>query len=489
MLTAPIFTLSSDSETSALGARLAGVLQPGDTLLLEGPVGAGKSVLARAVIQTRQALHGEAEEVPSPSFTLVQTYEAGPDSLIHADLYRLTGPDDVIELGLEEAADDTILLIEWPDRWGEDTPPRHLRLRLEPDAADANVRHMSATASGTGWEPVLAALPPREAQRETFISTTDWRGATLADLAGDASNRRYFRLPGAPPAVLMDAPPEKGEDTRPFIAVTALLRSAGLSAPAIHALAPEQGFLLLEDLGDALFARVLEREPALEMDLYKAATDLLQTVRSLPTGALPPYDTATYLREARLLTDWYIPAADAPLPAPVIAEFEALITDATNTITPAGPVPVLRDYHAENLLWLPERQGDARVGLLDYQDALAGHPAYDLVSLLEDARRDTSADLRAKMLARAIANSGDDAEQFTRAYATLGAQRNIKIVGIFARLCRRDGKPAYLSLMPRVWDHLMRDLEHPALTGLKAWVLAHAPPPTQAVQARIAGQA
>lgn len=477
------FILSNEDETIALGTRLAAVLAPGDTLLLEGPLGAGKSLLARAIIQARQASFGPPEDVPSPSFTLVQEYEAGGDLLIHADLYRLSGPEEIPELGLEEAAADAILLVEWPERWGKEAPPRHLRLTLTPE--EGSTRRIALTPAGEGWAPVLAAFTPREALAERFLASTPWGKAARGALAGDASNRSYQRLRiGSETAVLMDAPPERGEDTRPFLAVTRLLRSAGFSAPEILAADPDTGFLLLEDLGDALFARVFE-DGEIEAPLYRAAAELLLALRDVPPTALPPYDLETYLIEARLFTDWYLPAAGHKPTSAAAASYEEILTEALKAAAPAGPVPVLRDYHAENLLWLPHRSGHARVGLLDYQDARAGHPAYDLVSLLEDARRDTSPELQAEIRGHYIAQSGDDPAAFRAAYAVLGAQRNLKILGIFARLALRDGKPGYLALLPRVWAHLMHDIAHPALAPLADWLAAHAPEPSDEIQARI----
>jgi aminoglycoside/choline kinase family phosphotransferase len=199
---------------------------------------------------------------------------------------------------------------------------------------------------------------------------------------------------------------------------------------------------------------------------------------------------ALLMREARMALEWYLPAATAAAPDPdCAARFETRATEAFAPLLAAAPVPVMRDYHAENLIWLPARRGNARVGLLDYQDLLVGHPAYDVVSLLEDARRDIDAGLRARMLTRYLAVSGAEPESFTRAAHTLSAQRNLKILGLFTRLCRRDGKPRYLDLLPRVWDHLMRDLTHPALAPLAAWVHDTLPPPDPAIRARVATRA
>jgi hypothetical protein len=335
---------------------------------------------------------------------------------------------------------------------------------------------------------------PRGEALRAFLADAGLAGAVVRPLAGDASNRRYHRLAEAG-AVVMDAPPEANERMDAFVAVTKWLRRAGLSAPEIRAADLDRGFLLLEDLGDDLFARVLEAGRAEEHVLYAAAVDLLADLAAAapdlgtPAG-IRPYDEAALLREVRLAVEWWVPGASgAPLPPDALAEFDALVEDSVAPVTAAREVTVLRDYHAENLIWLPDRPGAARVGLLDYQDALAGHAAYDLVSLLEDARRDTSPELRAAMLARYLDRRGIAPEPFRAALATLGAQRNLKIVGIFARLALRDGKARYLGLIPRVWAHLLRDLAHPDLAALRRFVTRHVPAPEPPALGRIAAQA
>lgn len=246
-------------------------------------------------------------------------------------------------------------------------------------------------------------------------------------------------------------------------------------------------------MGDDLFARLALRNPETEPEIYAAAVDLLPSLEGPPArvsggGAeleVKPYDMPTLLREAALARDWWAPAAGGKLSDDAAAEYDALVSAACAEVAEDRSALVLRDYHAENLLWLPERRGAARIGLLDFQDALAGSPAYDLVSLLEDARRDTSAELREAMIRRRIAHGGLDAEAFRFAYSALGAQRNLKIVGIFARLMIRDGKPHYLRLIPRVWDHLMRDLSHPELAPLARFVEKHIPAPEPAILERL----
>ncbi len=338
----------------------------------------------------------------------------------------------------------------------------------------------------------VAKLSDRSSLIETFLNAAGWGGASRAILAGDASNRSYDRLQDATlgRAVLMNAPPEKGEDTTPFVQITEWLQKGGLSAPKILASDAKNGFLLLEDFGDDLFARLCISDPALEVTLYRAAVEVLVDLKDQkPPKDLAPYDGATLMREARLLTQWYLPAATGiPTTDETAAEFDALIAQACDAILNEVFVTTLRDYHSENLLWLPARAGAARVGLLDYQDALIGHPAYDLVSLLEDARRDTSPELQRAMLDHYIHQSGVDPAAFETAYNILGAQRNIKIIGIFARLCLRDKKKDYLKYMPRVWAHLQRDLTDPALAELQDWIARNIPPPTLTMQSRIRKQ-
>ncbi len=334
----------------------------------------------------------------------------------------------------------------------------------------------------------------RAEAKRAFLAEAGWGGAALSPLAGDASNRRYERADsGRLRAVLMDAPAERGEDLGRFLAITGELRRRGLSAPEVFHADEAAGFALIEDLGDALFARVAAAEPGLETAIYEAAVDLLPLLEGPPAFAegagaradIPPYDEAVLVREAMLALDWWAAGAGRAASDDAKAEFAALVSAACAAPALSRRALVLRDYHAENLLWLPERRGHARVGLLDYQDALAGHAAYDLISLTEDARRDVPAPLREGLLARRIAATGEDRDAFEAAAAALAAQRNLKIVGIFARLRLRDGKGAYLALIPRVWAHLMRDLAHPALAPLAAFVSAHVPPPEPAALARV----
>lgn len=338
----------------------------------------------------------------------------------------------------------------------------------------------------------------RETDITAFLTDAGCAGQPVTLLAGDASPRRYLRVGEQDRTrVLMDAPPSTGEDVVPFAAVTHWLRQAGLNAPELHAADAANGFLLIEDLGDDLYARVLETDPSLETTLYAAAVDVLVHLGSITpparfdTGtfshALQPYDLTVLLREAALLREWWLPAANRATPSQEMAdEFDGLVTQATAHVAKTANTVVMRDYHAENLIWLPTRSGLHQVGLLDYQDALAGHPAYDLMSLLEDARRDTSPELQATMIDRYLTRCpSHDRDAFLSAYAALGAQRNLKIIGIFARLAIRDAKPRYLDLIPRVWRHLQHDLAHPDLAPLARWVNRHVPAPEPHVLERI----
>lgn len=330
-------------------------------------------------------------------------------------------------------------------------------------------------------------MTDRSAALADFLASTDWHAAEARPLAGDASNRRYLRLhrPDGGRAVLMDAPPEKGEDVRPFTRIARYLTGLGLSAPAILAEDATRGFLILEDLGDALFARVLERTPEEEIRLYAAATDVLVTLHHhAPPTDLPPYSPQVMADMAALSFDWYLKGATGA-DGPARAAFHTMMHDLLKLNAPETDVLIQRDYHAENLLWLPERSGVARVGLLDFQDAMRGHRAYDLVSVLQDARRDVAPATESAMVARYIAATGIDPERFATAYSTLGAQRNLRILGVFARLCLRDGKARYLGLIPRVWDLLQRDLAHPALTPLATLVQSTLPAPTPAILTRL----
>lgn len=315
--------------------------------------------------------------------------------------------------------------------------------------------------------------PPPHAPQ--FLAGCGWEGAEICPLAGDASFRRYFRVVrGDRSAVLMDAPPPH-EDPRPFIAVAEWLVSRGLTAPDIIARDLDKGLLLLADFGEARLREALDDEPARERELYELATDLLVHLHGHPPmEGLRPHGPDQWLEEVRLFTDWYCPAVGIEVDA---AAFEAAWREALLPVANdgLGPVTVLRDYHAENIMLVDGRSGVAHFGLLDFQDALAGHPAYDLASVLEDARRDVPPAIERAMIDRYVAATGGG-ETFERAYWALAAQRNTRILGVFTRLWKRDNKPGYRRFQPRMWGLLERDLEQPGLEPVRAWFDANIGP-------------
>ncbi|HSF63377.1 MAG TPA: phosphotransferase [Paracoccaceae bacterium] len=325
------------------------------------------------------------------------------------------------------------------------------------------------------------------AEADAFLATAGWGDATRAHLAGDASDRRYARLTrGDQTAVLMDAPPGSGDDPADFVAIAQHLTGLGLSPPRILAQDLAHGFLLLEDLGDGLFARLIDRDPALETPLYAAATDVLVELERapLPPGR-PDLSAQDWAQAAAFALDWYALAATGTRPP--TGPFMAAMRDALETHAEGPRILILRDYHAENLLWLPDRTGLARVGLLDFQLGQAGQPGYDLISLLQDARRDVSRDVAHVMIRRYADATGRDMATLSARLATLGAQRALRILGVFARLCLVGGKPGYLPLLPRVWGQLQDNLRHPALAAL-ARACTVLPAPTPALIDRIGTQ-
>lgn len=312
-------------------------------------------------------------------------------------------------------------------------------------------------------------LSERDSEIGAFLAAAGWGGAEVAPIPGDASFRRYFRVvENERYAILMDAPPPE-EDPQPFIHVARYLTAQGLRAPAILAADATAGLVLIEDFGDARMRETVDAgDTEAERAIYRKAIETQVALHSCAPADVPPYDRAVYQREAALFPEWYCPARGLDVDVQGYARAWDAVLDSMDPTAPK--VTVLRDYHSENIMLPP----DGSQGLIDFQDALIGDPAYDLVSLLQDARRDVSEAVEAEMLAyyRALANPAYD---FDTAYHVLGAQRNAKIIGIFVRLWKRDGKPRYPLMIPRVWEAMERDLRHPALAPVACWFDANIP--------------
>ncbi|MBA3666204.1 MAG: phosphotransferase [Sphingomonas sp.] len=328
-------------------------------------------------------------------------------------------------------------------------------------------------------------IPPANAA--SFLAAHGWQGAEILPLAGDASFRRYFRIrAGDRRAVLMDAPPPH-ENPRPFVEIAGWLEGVGLTAPRVLAADFDEGLLLLDDLGDARMRETLDADPAAERELYETAVDILVHLHDHPPMAgLSSQGLDEWLAELRLFPDWYVPAVGLDMVD--VGAWDDVWREALAPVAADGlaPVTVLRDYHAENVMLIDGKGGIGRFGLLDFQDALAGHPAYDLVSVLEDARRDVPPELERAMIDRYVDRTQAD-ERFERAYWVLAAQRNTRILGVFCRLWKRDGKDRYKVFQPRMWGLLERDLAHLALAPVRAWFDENIPLSTRAAAWQEAG--
>jgi tRNA threonylcarbamoyl adenosine modification protein YjeE len=480
---------------------IALALQPGDLVTLSGDLGAGKSTFARALI--RHLAGDESVEVPSPTFTLVQAYDLGNLTVVHADLYRLGSSSELAELGFDDFPEDALVLLEWPDRAGGFLPADRLDIAftMSPQRGET-FRQVQVTGHGS-----FAARAGRMAAVRSFLDESGFGDAERLRLQGDASTRSYERLvlnnrrfilmnsprrPDGPP--VRDGKPYSAiahlaEDVDAFVAMSRALRGGGLSAPAIYFADNEKGFLIIEDLGEEKV--VAGEPPAPVAERYEAAVDLLVALHGKPRPAtlpisprveyrIPRYDLEAFQIETELLLDWFLPRMKATISPDARAAFGALWRDALQPVLDCPATWVLRDFHSPNLLWLPEREGIARVGLLDFQDAVLGPPAYDLASLLQDARVDAAEGLEITLLGRYArmrreADADFDTAAFVKIYATVAAQRATKILGIFARLDMRDHKPQYLRYMPRIWGYLQRSLAHPSLAPLAAWYATHVP--------------
>jgi tRNA threonylcarbamoyl adenosine modification protein YjeE len=490
-----------------LGQLLALKIRPGDAIALSGDLGAGKTALARGLIAA--LLEDPSAEVPSPTFSLRQEYATRRLPVAHFDFYRLGSAEEAVELGIDEALETGAVVVEWPERAPGLLPENRFEITLA-ESADAGLRRVSLRGFGTA-----AGRVRRVGQVMRFLAgLPDWADARLAYLQGDASTRSYARLFAShATALLMDAPRQPdgppvrdglpysriahlAEDVRPFSAIGRALRGAGLSAPEILAEDLEAGLMLIEDLGERVYSAEVARDAGLQEELWRGAVDVLVKLRTVPAPrqlplpdgsnyAIPSYDRGAMQIEVELLLDWYWPALYGEPAAPAArAEFLALWGAVFDHLRQEPPHCVLRDFHSPNLLWLPGRSGLARVGIIDFQDAQRGSGGYDLASLLQDARVDVPEALEARLLEHylgeaAKADPAFDADAFKFAYAALGAQRNTKILGIFVRLSRRDGKAQYLAHLPRIWGYVERNLRNPRLAKLAAWYDRYFPAQTR----------
>jgi len=493
--------LPDEQATRRLMVDVASVIEAGDFIALSGDLGAGKTTFARALI--RHLAGDAAQEVPSPTFTLMQVYELPRFPLVHADLYRIAGVRELAELGFDDLPDGAVVLMEWPDHAPSLLPPDRFEVTL---TLVPKLKSEFRQARVTGYGK-FAPRVERIAALRQFIAESGFSEAMRTRMQGDASTRSYDRLViGDKSVVLMNAPPRPegppvrdgrpygaiahlADSVAPFMALARGLRERGLSAPEIYHADIEQGLLLLEDLGEERI--VAGSPPAPIVERYETAVDALLLLHNAPVPEvlpvapqidyrIPRYDMDAFLIEAELILDWYLPRLKLALPDTHRAEFQALWREALQPAIDAPATWVLRDYHSPNLLWLATRSEIARVGVLDFQDALMGPAAYDLASLLQDARVDVAEPVEVALLARYLRSRRAldpefDAAAFIRLYVTLAAQRATKILGIFARLDMRDGKPQYLRHMPRIWTYLQRALPHPALAALNAWYSAHVP--------------
>ena len=494
-------TLADEMATAHLMADLALLISPGDVITLSGDLGAGKTAAARAMI--RYLASDDALEVPSPTFTLAQAYDLPPFPLVHADLYRISDPSELEEIGLSPLPEATVVLIEWPERAPTALPKDRIDIALRPALVST-----ARAAEVTGYGKAAAQVARLKTLRQ-FLNEAGYADATRQRMVGDASTRSYARLVRDDGVVILmnsprraDGPPiydgksysavvHLAEDVKPFVAIAGGLRERGFSTPVIHHTDLDNGFLITEDFGSAGFVEGDPARPIVER--YHVAADMLAALHRvvlpfiLPlapglTYAIPTFDTDALLVEAGLMLEWYLPDRGVEPTHKMRDEFVTMWRDLLSKPAAAARTWVIRDFHSPNLIWLDQRSGIAKVGIIDFQDAVLGPAAYDLVSLAQDARIDVPEQLELALLVRYIkarraADDTFDPASFAALYAIMSAQRNTRLLGTFARLNRRDGKPQYLRHQPRLWTYLNRSLAHPLLAPVRAWYSAHVPPP------------
>jgi tRNA threonylcarbamoyl adenosine modification protein YjeE len=483
--------LADDAATAAFGEDLALTVKAGDCLTLSGDLGAGKTALSRALIR---ALAGDDEiEVPSPTFTLVQTYDLRlPVS--HFDLYRLGDESELAELGLDEALEKGVTLVEWPDRAGDSLPKQSAQISIVHEGAGR--RLTLSTDSQRFADRLKRVMAIRQ-----FLEKRGYRGARRNFLTGDSSLRAYERIRTArgEPYVLMDSPARSNgppirdgkpysqlvhlaENVRPFIAVDRYLRGLGLSAPEIHEADIDQGILLIEDLGSE---GVLDAEGKPIRERYEEAVRCLADFHKLPVPdkldigngevhVVPSFERSTLKFECEVLLDWHIPwRRGEPVGEAERTEYLAIWDHLIDELQNVEKQLVLRDYHSPNLIWLRERTGFDRIGIIDFQDAIIGPSSYDVMALSQDARVTVPRDLRDRLIdiyVDAREKTGPfDRDLFAKSYAIMSAQRACRLNGLWVRLMNRDHLPGYMRHMPRTLWHLTMSFEHPVTAPLRDW--------------------
>jgi N-acetylmuramate 1-kinase len=494
--------VEDEAGTQRIATAIAASLKAGQIVTLSGDLGAGKTAFARALI--RNLTGNPLLDVPSPTFTLMQFYDGISFPIAHADFYRVNSADELDELGFDETLDHALLLVEWAERVGvlEQAERLDIRFALDPERGP-QARRITLTGYGHFAEGIA-----RSRRIEDFLEQSGRGGVRRVPVQGDASSRAYERLiwPDGRSEILMiapqrpDGPPVRAgksysaiahlaESVHAFVAIGKGLQAQGLSAPTILASDLDAGLLLLEDLG---MESVIDAERKPIRERYEIAIDALLHLHdeTLPdripitpstTYTIPPYDLEAMLIEVELLLDWYAPhIAKTEVSGSMRGHFVRLWREALNFLQTQPKNWVLRDYHSPNLLWLPDREGPKRIGILDFQDALMGPTAYDVVSLAQDARISVDEETELALFARYVlgrrkAQADFDAAAFGHAYALMGAQRATKILGIFARLDQRDGKPAYLKHLPQMTAYLRRNLRHEALSDLSVWYDTYLP--------------
>ena len=486
-----MWDLKTPEAMKALASRLAAYVSRVDFIALRGELGAGKTTFAQGLLPAL----GATGAVTSPTYGIVHSYAAAGRTVNHCDFYRL-GPAEEEEIGFREMCAESAVIAEWPENIQSALPLDRLEVRIE---HSNGARRVSLEGSGAWQRKVKRFL-----EAEAFLAEAGWEGARCTALRGDASARQFSRLArGAGTVMLMDWPPQPdgppirggrpyceiahlAREGRSFIAISEWLRGkAGIGAPAVLANDLRSGFYIAEDLGDAVFGSLIAEGADLDR-LYALAVDGLlalkasQPPQNLPLSSgtdyrVPDYDREALEVELDLILQWYFKLLTGQPASPELsASFFAAWSPYLDWLEAEPKTLILRDYHSPNLLLCEGREGLARLGAIDFQDALWGHPAYDLVSLLQDARLEVPVQSERTLFVRYCEGAEKADPSFSRAslakaYAILGAQRNTKIAGIFARLSLRDGKHTYLAHLPRIARYLFRNLSHPDLKPLAAW--------------------